>query len=581
MTEERKKRRTPERVELKIKSRRQDIAVARECAMRVASGMGFKGDECRNISLSVDEGVSNVIEHAYGDEPGHDVVLRFLSYHDRLVVLIRDFGDQVDLTQIKSRELDEVREGGLGVYIMQTLMDEVEYERKYAKGTQLKLIKYLDPAKTDLPYNSLRQAVDGSALNEGINYEDLLSDPTTGFPTLYASVDHIRDLLSRWDRLGFIFIGLARNGNIEELYGWRDYDEILKATAEALGEVKENFLSPEDVVAVSQFAADDFAIVLSPEGRGEPTIEALEELSAKIEAYLNDSLSKRLDIRFSGGRHFFTGSTYLINDYTIRLERGIYRALREASGEASRREDRARGERVIELKNIIEHDALEVLYQPIVHLKTREVLGYESFSRGPAESSFGNTRLLFAIAEENQLSDELQELALRKGLSNLNLLDEDKCIFVNLEHHAVVRGMAKVLEIISGVEPQRIVLEVNEGDFIRHFSLYQDTLSHLQDKGYLIAIDDVGSSYASLSSLAKFSPDMLKFDVALTRNIDRDQLKRSLLETIISFADEVESTVIAEGIETAAESEALVELGVEYGQGYFFSPPGAAFPTLK
>ena len=579
--EEKKRRRVPERVELKIKSRKQNIAIARDCAMRVASGIGFKGEDCREIALAVDEGVSNVIEHAYQDEPGHDLILKFLSYDDRLVILIRDFGKRADLSQIKSRELDEVREGGLGVYIMQTLMDEVEYGREYAKGTQLKLIKYLDSSKSTLAYDPLQQAVEGSDRDEGVNYEDLLSDPTTGFPTIYASVKHIRDLLSRWDRLGLIYINLARYGNIEELYGWRDYDEVLKATANALGEVKESLLGPEDIVAVSQFAADDFVIVLSPEGRGEPAPEMIAELSEKIEIHLNDSITGRLDVRFPGGCDLFTGSSYITNDYTIRLERNIYRALREAAAQARLREDRFGGKRAIQLRDIIEKNALEVLYQPIVGLKTKEVLGYEAFSRGPAGSSFGNTRLLFTIAEENQLSDELEELCLRNSLSNLNLLDEDKHIFVNLEHHAVVRGMGKVIEILGDTPPKRVVIEVSEGNLIRHFSLYQDALSRLQEKGYRIAIDDVGSSYASLSSLAKFSPDILKFDVSLTHNIDQDQLKRSLLETIIKFASEIESDIIAEGIETAPESETLVGLGVEYGQGYFFSPPGPPFPIVS
>jgi EAL domain-containing protein (putative c-di-GMP-specific phosphodiesterase class I) len=104
-------------------------------------------------------------------------------------------------------------------------------------------------------------------------------------------------------------------------------------------------------------------------------------------------------------------------------------------------------------------------------------------------------------------------------------------------------------------------------------SLFHDVLSRFREQNFGIAVDDVGTGYSSLASLAEIEPDYLKFDHVFVRDLDRRQVKQNLLEALLSFAHKMRTRVIAEGIETREELEALRGLGVEYGQGFLFAPP--------
>ena len=97
----------------------------------------------------------------------------------------------------------------------------------------------------------------------------------------------------------------------------------------------------------------------------------------------------------------------------------------------------------------------------------------------------------------------------------------------------------------------------------------------LRALGVKIAIDDAGAGYASLRHTLALAPDIVKVDISLVRSIDLDRGRRALASALISFADEMAMTIIAEGIETAAELDTLRELGVRFGQGYHLAEPAA------
>ena len=99
---------------------------------------------------------------------------------------------------------------------------------------------------------------------------------------------------------------------------------------------------------------------------------------------------------------------------------------------------------------------------------------------------------------------------------------------------------------------------------------FQGALRKLKERGYGVAVDDMGAGHASLQALASIEPDFLKFDVSLVRDIDKSSIKRSLLETLRGLAEKMRARVIAEGIEREGERETLQSLGIELGQGFLF-----------
>jgi len=129
-------------IEIRIPSEPKFLKIIRSAMGHICETMGFSQEDTNNITLAVDEACSNIMKHTYEgrtDQPIH-VLCRIHS--DRLEVLLRDFGNKVDQEKIRSRELDDVRPGGLGVHLIRTVMDVVNYDHRIRHGNQLHLVKY-------------------------------------------------------------------------------------------------------------------------------------------------------------------------------------------------------------------------------------------------------------------------------------------------------------------------------------------------------------------------------------------------------------------------------------------------------
>ena len=125
----------------------------------------------------------------------------------------------------------------------------------------------------------------------------------------------------------------------------------------------------------------------------------------------------------------------------------------------------------------------------------------------------------------------------------------------------------------AGRHGERIVLEITEHEAIDDYGGLAEALEPLRARGLGVAVDDVGAGYASLRHALQLAPDMVKMDISLTHDIDRDAGRRALAAALISFAAETDMTIVAEGIETAGELHALRQLGVRYGQGFYLARP--------
>jgi EAL domain-containing protein (putative c-di-GMP-specific phosphodiesterase class I) len=117
------------------------------------------------------------------------------------------------------------------------------------------------------------------------------------------------------------------------------------------------------------------------------------------------------------------------------------------------------------------------------------------------------------------------------------------------------------------------VVEITEHEQVDDYDALFGALARLRALGVRIAIDDAGAGYASLRHTLALDPDIVKVDIALTSAIDTDRAKRALTSALISFADEMDITIVAEGIETEASLRTLVDLGVRYGQGFHIARP--------
>jgi len=137
-----------ETIEIKIPAEPKFLKINRLWVKLLCEIIGFSVDESNNITLAVDEACSNVIKHAYDGPTRQPIQLTCHILNDRVEFLIRDFGKKVKIEEIKSRDLEDVRPGGLGVHLIRSVMDEVVYDNSMEIGNQLQLVKFFQKKGT-------------------------------------------------------------------------------------------------------------------------------------------------------------------------------------------------------------------------------------------------------------------------------------------------------------------------------------------------------------------------------------------------------------------------------------------------
>ena len=223
-----------------------------------------------------------------------------------------------------------------------------------------------------------------------------------------------------------------------------------------------------------------------------------------------------------------------------------------------------------EIQRFVGGEGLSMVFQPIVELASRVTVGYEALARflsfplRPPDEWFAE-----AVALE--LGVALEASAIEQALRELPNIPDDAYLAVNCSQRAA--ETAEIAELLDPHAP-RIVLEITEHEAVEDYDGLVAALQPLRDRGLRVAIDDAGAGFASLQHTLRIAPDIVKLDLSITRDIDRERAKRALATALTSFADEMSMTMIAEGIETAEELEALMELGIRFGQGFFLAEPG-------
>ena len=231
---------------------------------------------------------------------------------------------------------------------------------------------------------------------------------------------------------------------------------------------------------------------------------------------------------------------------------------------------RAREAETVErVSRVIERDNLSVVYQPIYDLSSNEIAGVECLARFPDTGERGPDEW-FAEAAELGLGVDLELTAVRAALRGLQQLPSNLYLAINLSPDTLLSG--RVTRLLEEVPCGRLVLEVTEHAVIRDFVRFREALEPLRGR-VRIAIDDAGAGYSGLRHILDIRPDIIKLDMSITRGIDKDPARSALARALITFAADIGSTIVAEGIETAAELTALKNLGAHAGQGYHLQHP--------
>ena len=203
------------------------------------------------------------------------------------------------------------------------------------------------------------------------------------------------------------------------------------------------------------------------------------------------------------------------------------------------------------------------LLQPVVHLASGEVAGYEALSDLSSRDLQGADSW-FRDAAVLGLGEEFELVLLTLALEELAALPTGAYLSVNVSPHTVVAPL--LLDLVSGVDGDRLVLELTEHTPVEDYPALNVALERLRGRGIRLAVDDAGAGFSSLNHILLMRPEIVKLDVSLIRDIDTDVARRSLVRGLCHFTAEIGADCIAEGVETDAQARTLRELGVSHGQ---------------
>jgi EAL domain-containing protein (putative c-di-GMP-specific phosphodiesterase class I)/AmiR/NasT family two-component response regulator len=234
-------------------------------------------------------------------------------------------------------------------------------------------------------------------------------------------------------------------------------------------------------------------------------------------------------------------------------------------------------ETISELRRIIDDESVNVCFQPIYFLKPMRLLGLEMLSRPQTGTPMLNPEVFFKAALKYGVYYEVEMIGWRKGIKMAaDLFDGRQKLFLNCDPYLVQSD--KFLTTKStfndlGLSSNDIFLEITERSAVIAFDAFYERIREYRRDGFKIAVDDLGAGYSSLESIIEIRPEAVKLDKHIVNGVSNDPYKNSIVKLFVTFCRENSIICVAEGIETKEDFDALIELGVDAGQGYYLCRP--------
>ncbi|MBW3638238.1 MAG: EAL domain-containing protein [Actinobacteria bacterium] len=306
-----------------------------------------------------------------------------------------------------------------------------------------------------------------------------------------------------------------------------------------------------------------------PDASADPVASTLE-----ITSTLPVGTHVSVPIRLSDGRVYGTFCCFsrrVKTEFTpdLKAMRVLADVVAEVLSELERRADE-KAQRRRSMEQIIQaDDALELHFQPLVDLKTMQLVGVEVLSRFPGHQL--GPQEMFAQAHRVGVGVELEMRVVRDALALLSQIPDPIRLNINVSPSTLVAP--NLFVALADGPRDRVVLEVTEHAVVADYVELREASRRLTELGVWLAIDDVGMGFSGLNQVLEIQPDELKLDRVVIRNVDSDVVRQALVEGLSSFAAKVGVRLLAEGIETSEELAAVRRLGAHIGQGYYLSRP--------
>lgn len=354
--------------------------------------------------------------------------------------------------------------------------------------------------------------------------------------------------------------------HINDTYGHKVGDEILKQFAQLL---KKN-LRQEDIII--RYGGEEFLILLKKDRNfnNKKAFAILERLMNAIRSINFNNLK----ITASFGVNLDTDKARNLSDAIKKADLALYKAKREGRDKIEIYTEKKDEEiSISELKDIIEKDHFTFYFQPVVNLKTKEILYYESLLRFKFQNSIVPPFKYLEMIKGTFLYSKLSKKIIEK---NIEILKENPQLktSINLSPVDLINDATVLILLKEGKNIiERLKIEIIETEDIKDYEKLKINVSKLKSIGYEIALDDFGKGYINFFYLTEIPADYIKIDGSIIRNIHKTKEHYVLCKHIANFAKEMNIKVVAEFVENEEIVQKLLEIGIEYGQGYYFHNP--------
>ena len=397
-------------------------------------------------------------------------------------------------------------------------------------------------------------------------------------PTFREIEEEITTQLREQGYLAAVLVDLGPLARIERSFGGATFRSLRSQVDPMLEEMRARFRR-DDLLTRDESAGDRFLLFLcGPRRGGSPfQSEHLRKLVDRVEEYVNPRVG-RLTLPYLRERpRVGVGYGLVLWSPLESPQRQILRLVDDAAASEvlrGRLRDRDEREGLIE---IIQNREIWTGFQPIIDLADGAIMGYEGLSRGPRGSELELPRELFGRAAHYEMTEELERACRRQAFEDWKVLNREGRLFINTVP-ATVRDSSflgkGVLDYLGpDLSPKGVTLEITERSVIENLNLYREAMHAFTDLGFTFAIDDVGAGYSGLETAAMLEPSYLKIDIALVRDVHLKTVSQQVVKAILEMADSMGANVVAEGVETEPEADALRKIGVRWAQGYLFARP--------
>ncbi len=408
---------------------------------------------------------------------------------------------------------------------------------------------------------------------------EMASDVAISPGRLADSLEQVAIRLSRDGAMGLVVVNAEALEDVERDFGVEAHQVVTERLSELVLEACGPMLGSDDIVVSGAVGRDEILVFLfRPRSDDEFYRESLEPFAVSIARKITAAGNRIVYPYRRSMPRVPVGSSLTIYNPVISEVRQVRDALERARSDADLNARIDTRNRARQFTDLVLTEDLTALYEPIVNVTTREVIGYEALTRGPWDSNLHAPDALFEMGEEAGLVFELDCLCRRNALRGARGLSPGKLLFLNCLptaiHDPAFRGevLKKTLEQLR-LRPSDVVFEISEKEAIHNFEIFREARDYYGELGFRVALDDTGVAYGSLEAIIELSPDFIKVDLSLVRGIDTDPPRQELLRALNSVAGSINAGLIAEGIETSEELATIHSLGIPYGQGYLFGRP--------